>query len=406
VIPGRCNKLAGVDVAACLDGPEDTRWNAIRVHVEKCDDCREELAAWRSLRASLAADGDGHPAVDLLLAYADDRSSLAASVSAQIEGHLAACASCRDEIGVLGAVMIRPGEATATLIDSKPAESSVWQRILAALSGPVWRPALALAVLVVLTVPALRWIDRESELMQIGETRNDAAPPASIQALPAPALPAAPAPAETVVEQAPSRRIVVPQSAMEPSAINELAQRKAWQQDREANLQRRQAERYAERDAAMLRRDEASVHVMRKGLAADAPAPPPTLDFVPGGRASLQSGNYDQVVLRVTFVRAANAPTERHADEQASSGTPSPEPASTLTVPSTVSELEVRVTTADGRQSIRRVNVGPAEPGKTSSTLEVSISADSLASGANAFEIVEPGGRTIATDPFVVERVK
>lgn len=432
---GRCDKLAGVDVAAYLEAPDDARWSGMRAHVEKCRDCSEEVEAWRSLRASLAVEGGGHPTEELLLAYADERSTLASRVAEGIESHLTECASCRDEVGVLGVVAIQSSEAASV---SVRAEEALWHRIAAALSGPVWLPALAVALLVVLMAPALRWRDQRSALMQLGVERNDetmivlgandAARPVAEGATKRPAPAPTREPAPTPAPAAPAEPRAVPPTLAtppplgkggtdtsvkvmpvlpdtQPSPTTEDAARSALSRENPAvDFRRHEAQRQENRDAIWFGGDSLSAVARSKerGLAPAMSAP--ILNVVPGGRTSLPAGEYNRVVLRVRFARRPDTRAHAeppHADQDRLAA--AKDGIGPIVISPDAAHVELQITTVDGHKHRQRVEIGSSNDGPGTLTEEIVIPAEWLRRGENHVSVLDGEGRALG-DRFSVER--
>ena len=124
-----------------------------------------------------------------------------------------------------------------------------------------------------------------------------------------------------------------------------------------------------------------SAMAMRKDRGLSAPVAPPTLEFVPGGRVTLEPGDDDRVLLRVRFVRGVNEAPARSGSTN--------EVAGHVLVPAKATQLTIRVTTRDGRQSMQQVNIALPESEGASSMQEILVPADWFTSGENRIEIVE-----------------
>ena len=208
----------------------------------------DESAAWTALRASLHADSGDHPAEELLVAYVDARSSLAADVVASLERHFVECESCEDEIAVLQAVKIAP---VAAPIAAREGEiGSIWRRFVAALSGPVWRPALALTAVLVLMVPTLVLYGRHDVLNEpakptfdstrlMNDSARDVAAPSQLEEADAPQTSVRAAPSEAAPVAAPPPA-PVPAKPVQPRHESEST--KGIVSPRAAQLDRRSAD--------------------------------------------------------------------------------------------------------------------------------------------------------------------
>jgi hypothetical protein len=350
----------------------------------------DESAALRALRESLAEDGGGHPAEELLLAYADARSSLAEDVVERIDTHLATCASCRDEVGVLGALTILPArEASAAAVRT---ETPFWQRIVSALSGPVWRPALAFAVLIVLTVPVLRMVgqNRGAQLdsvdlhdnvaISVDEDPRSQEPRATTTA---PAPPVSPAKAVSRVPPPPpaARADSAPSPASAPPVDEpRMAEGPMW----------------AARESESRRPNAFAAQAMAKQRADDPRRVAPTFDYVPGGRVSIAPDVAERVTLRITLVRADTSLTDmRPGGAVVGEGRPN------VVLAPTVTEVDVQVIAADGRRNTQRVQVGAGQRRDGPSIVDIPL--EWLAAGENRVDVVsrEERPRSIGSS-FVV----
>lgn len=149
--------MRDIDVAAFLVEARAPEWSAFRAHYPACRECSQEVASWMTLERSLRAAGNPgpHPSEEQILAYESDP-NLASDARQTIAAHLAGCRSCRSELAVL-----RRFDFDALAATPAPAREPWSARIREALTslasqvfGPLPRPVLALAVLLLLLVPA------------------------------------------------------------------------------------------------------------------------------------------------------------------------------------------------------------------------------------------------------------
>jgi hypothetical protein len=382
----------------------------------------DESAALRALRESFTEDGGGHPAAELLLAYSDERSSLARDVVERIDAHLVECASCRDEVGVLGSLTISPArEANAA---QEGTVRSVRQRIVSALGGPVWRPALAFAVLVVLMVPTLRMIGQnravlhesiehhddvamtvtdkpqfeQSRIADLGAAASTAAGSYEQQARAGdrpPVAAIAPTPRALSAKGAGP----VPLTTAPPPAVRAEAAPNATRGLPADEMRVAEERSWAARESDSKLRDAFGAAAMAKRHAIEPRSLSATLDFVPGGRVSIAPDVAESVTLRISVVRA-----EASAVESRSSGVVLGEEKRGVMLPPSVTEVDVVVAAADGRRNSRRIEVGAGRDGAIAVSVEVPL--DWLATGTNHVDVTDDAGRRLGKAPFVIERPK
>lgn len=392
----------------------------------------DESAALRALRESLAEDGGGHPAEELLLAYADERSSLAQDVVEEIDTHLATCASCRDEVGVLGSLTISPArEAQATVART---EAAFWQRIVSVLSGPVWRPALAFAVLIVLTVPVLRMVGQDRAMLfeaidhhdDVAMTVNDAPrferPRANEVGAAADVVEGAAerksdaraggnaerrAITNALAPTAPSahRGVTVPPTAVPPppsaAGLAEAPPSPApaplaspAPQVDEAHMAERQMRAARESDSRLS--NAFAARGMAKQRIDEPRSLAPTIDYVPGGQVAITPDGAERVTLRILFVR-----DDGERVETRSGGPAVGQAGAGVMIAPSATEVDVVVISADGRRNSRRVEVGQGRA--TVSSVEIPV--DWLAAGANQVDVIDGDGRRLGEASFVIERL-
>ncbi len=94
---------------------------AVLSHLEACGTCRAEVLALASMRDSLRIqDRVEHVAPADLALYEEDLSSLSAERRASIQGHLAECADCRQDLAILGRAR-RESETALPAATGRPA---------------------------------------------------------------------------------------------------------------------------------------------------------------------------------------------------------------------------------------------------------------------------------------------
>ena len=210
----KCRRAFDADLAAVLRG--DAGDADFVAHYPACPDCAAEVQVWRELdgmlRAGAPADA-AHPDPEVLLAFADAPSALAAAVRSNVEQHLGACRVCADELRTLArfdpativaagalAAAAAPAPRTAVAAASTPDVTDDAPSSGGWLGRMVWHPAFAYALVAVLLVPLLRdqlWrIPVASRVVDVRHEERRQAPeslPPVLSAAPAPA-PAAPPP--------------------------------------------------------------------------------------------------------------------------------------------------------------------------------------------------------------------
>jgi hypothetical protein len=145
------------DVVERLDGfhrrtlDEQTRLE-VQTHLTGCAECRALSRTYRILHVSLSsgadAAGEGHPSSEEIVAYAEDRDRLDPQSVRSIDDHLAACASCAEEVErtkrVAESIRRRPEPDGSDIIPGR-AESRSW---------PSWGALAAAALLAAVAYPA------------------------------------------------------------------------------------------------------------------------------------------------------------------------------------------------------------------------------------------------------------
>lgn len=148
-----CQRVQEIDLTGFLASPRDAEFASFREHYPMCRECAAEVRAWTELEIVLRGPAE-HPAPELLLRFEDEPMTLAAERRAEVDRHLAGCASCRDELSSLRA--FQPAASTAPVREhALPGLGE----LLAALRRWLWQPALAYALVLLLLVPLVadRW---------------------------------------------------------------------------------------------------------------------------------------------------------------------------------------------------------------------------------------------------------
>ncbi len=151
-----CRRSAEIDLAAFAADRHAPEWRGFRAHYPVCPDCSRAVAAWAQLHSVLeasVAEESAHVAEDELLAVAADPVRLPEARRRAVEAHLAGCAPCRSELAVLrGFDFAALGAPAARRFAAE--EPPGWIDRLAAALIPLRRPAFALAVAVLVAIPA------------------------------------------------------------------------------------------------------------------------------------------------------------------------------------------------------------------------------------------------------------
>ena len=359
------------------------------------------MRAWTELEIVLRGPAD-HPAPELLLRFEDEPGSLAAERRADLDRHLAGCASCRDELSSLRA--FRPAAASAPApVRARPGLGD----LLAALRRFFWQPALAYALVLLLLVPLVadRWGTLEEAALEPAAPALGKAPAvddrkrdAELAEAEERTLADAPAPA---VE-----RLLLPEEAMAPEpAVGEKPAPTAAGGAAGA-FREQKKEQPAEADEQAVARSRAFYASSRADADTEVQAPsapvlarkrtaPAEADAV----SQLEVGRRAKAPGRLAYNRAAGE-----------AGLASDAPASTLplaregddllidvpvpTLSGDVGEIEVRVLHADGRrQLVERLEASSA------ATARIRVPAGWLTPGLHRVEVRVP------SDPPAAARV-
>ncbi len=229
-----CRRAYDIDLAAFLADPRDPAHGDFREHYPRCAACAAEVRAWSEVEGLLRPP-EAHPAPEKLLAFEEDRDSLAPVERAALEEHVSQCASCRDELAALRGFEPGPAKAPA------PARGSALGALLAGLRSLLVQPAFAYGLALLFAAPTLyRLVTSESELLREAPLERAAdAPEAQVlhelqAARKAQVEPAAPelaarsrSAAEPRDERSQPRAQVVEQERKDDSAAANTLQRKA-----------------------------------------------------------------------------------------------------------------------------------------------------------------------------------
>jgi hypothetical protein len=150
-----CRRAFVIDLADFLSEPGREEFAEFREHYPVCPECAAEVRAWTDLHVLLqsraAGPNGGHPEPEALLRYEQGDARLGTAQVAELEGHLARCPSCRDELSALRGFDFSVVGAEA------PRGLAVRARIGAFVGGLqslLLHPAFAYALVLVLLYPA------------------------------------------------------------------------------------------------------------------------------------------------------------------------------------------------------------------------------------------------------------
>lgn len=170
-----CLKAFEIDLPGFLAQPREDEFATFRDHYPRCPECSAEVRAWTELDDQLrrtpgserfgGAPSSRHPSASLLAGYGDDPSGVGASQRRDLERHLTACPSCRDELRALGRFSPeRLATGTGTWAGAAPTPTPRRRRLrpwLASLGRLAWHPAVAYAVLLLILLPT--WLPTFSD---------------------------------------------------------------------------------------------------------------------------------------------------------------------------------------------------------------------------------------------------
>jgi hypothetical protein len=157
-----CTQARELDLAAFALERAGAEWAEFRAHYARCADCSGEVARFAQLAATLereAAPPSGHPGERELLGFAGSRGSLRDAARERIALHLAGCAACRSEAGVLqrfdlGALAEAP---TGASISERAQMALAWLSSSLRLPWPAPAWALGAAALAIFAVVVWSW---------------------------------------------------------------------------------------------------------------------------------------------------------------------------------------------------------------------------------------------------------
>ena len=164
-----CLKAFEIDLPGFLVRPREDEFATFRDHYPRCPECSAEVRAWTELDDQLrrragsepsgGAPASRHPSASLLAGYEDDPSALGASERRDLERHLTACLSCRDELRALGHFSPERFAAGAAATPTPRGQRlGLW---LASLGRLAWHPAVAYAALILILLPT--WVPTLSD---------------------------------------------------------------------------------------------------------------------------------------------------------------------------------------------------------------------------------------------------
>ena len=152
-----CRRAFELDLAEFVADPRASEFEAFLEHYPTCAECSAELRAWTELEAQLRGEGaSAHPDEATLLRFEQSPGSLGPAERSRLEGHLATCHSCADELAALRAFdfsALAPGPAPAVEVSGSPLSG-----LLGRLRGLVLHPAFAYAIALALLYPTARWV--------------------------------------------------------------------------------------------------------------------------------------------------------------------------------------------------------------------------------------------------------
>jgi hypothetical protein len=183
----KCDRAFDVDLLAVVRGEGgDADFLA---HYPACVDCAAEVRVWGELDGMLRAGAgpvDAHPDPAALLALTDAPTTLDAAARADLEGHLARCRVCADEVRSLGSFDPASLGLASTVPAAAPAERAPIPTAVRELETGdatprgfwlgrlVWHPAFAYALVALLAVPLLRGqLPHLSEQTRAVDARRD-----------------------------------------------------------------------------------------------------------------------------------------------------------------------------------------------------------------------------------------
>lgn len=159
-----CRKAFERDLAAFVIDPRDPTWVEFREHYPTCPDCAGEVRAWTELQVELQSgesERGPHPPQELLLGYEERRETLNPAELRVIEGHLACCHACTDELRALRrfdfSALRRPAAQQRARSWNLVREFPSWLRAV------VWHPAFAYALVLLLLYPAVVQLRRSDD---------------------------------------------------------------------------------------------------------------------------------------------------------------------------------------------------------------------------------------------------
>jgi hypothetical protein len=204
-----CRRSLEIELSDFLAAPRAPAFDSFRQHYPRCAECSAEVRAWTQLHARLSPE---HPDPERLARYA----RLAPGDRAEVDGHLAGCPSCREELRQLEAF------APERLASDTPRQAG-WRAGLAGLGRLAWSPAFAYALLVLALAPGVyRGLRGAPDLVEGARLEKRAVAPASRDLAAGAASEPSPVPAaEAPVEE----RARVPRAADEIEAPAAFAAR-------------------------------------------------------------------------------------------------------------------------------------------------------------------------------------
>lgn len=181
----KCRRAFDADLTAVVRG--ESADAGFAEHLVTCADCAAEVRVWEELDALLRAgapSGTDHPEPETLAAFVDAPAMLAAAARVSLEGHLAACRICADEVESLRRFDQIGTAAAIPPREENPVEAAAPRSGIARV---LWHPAFAYALVAVLLVPLVRQqIAHGPEASRIAATPKEAEAPVAQPAAPPP----------------------------------------------------------------------------------------------------------------------------------------------------------------------------------------------------------------------------
>jgi anti-sigma factor RsiW len=176
-----CRRSDEVDLPGYLVDPGDPASAGFRAHYPTCPDCSRAVERWTRLEGVVRSAARGaepeHPAEELLLAFQTSPERLRAEDRDEVRIHLEGCPACRNDLAALASFDFSAlereyadDEARGSVLTRRGVREGHVPRLrswLDSLTAAVPLPALAVALLLVIAIPtalALWWTASERGL--------------------------------------------------------------------------------------------------------------------------------------------------------------------------------------------------------------------------------------------------